>query len=59
MTLKDYNSLLAFQAEDQTKIIEERIVLITNSRVGIKFYRIVLGFTHSMKCMYIIKLFLL
>ena len=26
---------LTFQAEDQTKIVEERLVLITNSRVGL------------------------
>ena len=25
-----------FQAEDQTKIVEERLVLITNSRVGLE-----------------------
>ena len=56
-----FNRLIAFviQAEDQTKIIEERLVLITNSRVGLKFYRIILEFTHSLKCMDIVKLFLL
>ena len=36
-----------FQAEDQTKIVEERLVLITNSRVSLKYYRMTIGSTSA------------
>ena len=35
-----------FQAEDQTKIVEERLVLITNSRVGFKYNRMTIESTN-------------
>ena len=38
-----------FQAEDQTKIVEERLVLITNSRVRLKYHRMTIGSTNTDK----------